>query len=643
MKNIFNKISQYGIQDERDEFIKQKIVLANKLSLILAFFFLIIGGLLSVKFQLFASSALLLLLVLILVSIPFINKIKHSSFARVLLSLVLPVFIYAASIYAKLYSEVGKEIVFYFLPRTAIVIITIIPLLVLDFRKKLQYYLPLVFYAFCILMYSRVHDMLDIGIYKDILSVDSYFLASVIPVLILIVLVFVFSLMQKLNYKYELSLQQKNIELIESEEKQRIAKEKSEENTKKFKNLFENNPVSLWEEDYSGIMALLESLRSLKISNYKEYLLGNRHIVKECSQKIKILDVNEATLTMLKAPSKEYLFNNIEKILNKKSNDFFIDELEALLLNKKEFFGETELVRFDGKIITVISKMFITEKAGRIVTAATDITKRKLSEKELIVAKEKAEESDCLKTEFLKNMSHEVRTPLNGILGFSKLLGMGPDLSEKEKYFTDVIQDSGYQLLGIIDNILEMSQLTTKQVKVQNNEVCLNYLLVELFSIFDVKAKENKTPLYLQKILPDEECKIYTDKTKLTKILSNLLENALKFTNSGFIEFGYSLVETYGRTSLHEKNIQIYVKDTGIGIDSGKQEKIFERFSQVEKKVSQNVGGLGLGLSIAKEYVDLLGGNIRLESEKGKGSTFFVTIPYKQYSPKEEKQIITVK
>ena len=254
-----------------------------------------------------------------------------------------------------------------------------------------------------------------------------------------------------------------------------------------------------------------------------------------------------------------------------------------------------------------------------------DISEREKFVSELKAAKEKAEESDRLKTEFLNNMSHEIRTPMNGILGFSNFLNNPNITKEKSKHFVSIIQNSSKQLLRIIDDILEISILETKQLKIIEKPICLNDLLLELFAIFDIKAKENRTALYLKKGLSDIDSTILSDKSKLDKILSNLLENALKFTNNGFIEFGYNIKKTHNTEFL----LEIYVKDTGIGIKEEKQETIFKRFSQEEKELSQKVGGLGLGLSIAKENAELLGGKITLESEKGKGSTFFVTVPYK--------------
>jgi len=290
----------------------------------------------------------------------------------------------------------------------------------------------------------------------------------------------------------------------------------------------------------------------------------------------------------------------------------------------------------NGKSIVLYSSMFplLNEKNDvvKIYGVSQDITERKKAENDIIKAKEKAEESDRLKTEFINNMSHEIRTPMNGILGFSEFLHDENLSPQKRKLYVNIIQNSGNQLMKVVDDILEISKLGTKQVKTLEKQSCLNDLLLELFSVFDVKAKENSTPLYLKKGLSDIRSNILTDASKLNKILSNLLENALKYTNEGFIEFGYLLINN---------KIQIYVKDTGIGIVPEMHEKIFERFSQEEKELTKNVGGLGLGLSIAKENTELLGGEIELESVKGQGSMFTVTIPYKPVNSEPEAKTLT--
>jgi len=389
--------------------------------------------------------------------------------------------------------------------------------------------------------------------------------------------------------KTEENLKIKNKELS-------LAKEKAQESINNYRRITETAPVVLY--------------------NYILYPDGN--------QKFTYFSPNSVDL-FEKTP-KQILndINEIISLIHKDDLQGFVSENIAANQRGDSFFYEVRAVTPSGKEkwIEVASKPNTKTTGEPAIWSGymKDITDKKSIELELIKTKEKAEESDRLKTEFINNMSHEIRTPMNGILGFSQLLDKPNKSEEKRKNYINIIQNSGNQLMRIIDDILEISKLGTKQVKVSEKNICLNDLLLEQFTIFDIKAKENKTPLYLKKGLSDKESIILIDETKLNKILSNLLENALKFTTNGFIEFGYK---------LKNGKIEIYVKDTGIGIKAEKQEIIFERFSQEEKDLSKNVGGLGLGLSIAKENAELLGGKIRLQSEKGKGSTFFVTIPYK--------------
>ncbi len=368
-------------------------------------------------------------------------------------------------------------------------------------------------------------------------------------------------------------------------------KEKLEESEERFRAIAEQASEGIALTNLKGNYVFVNSAFS-KMTGYSEAELL-KLTISDMYKKHENIEINSS---MFGKP--------LEFIIKRKNNSTFpilITVNTIQIANKKLLLG----------MITDISEQKETEK------------KLQKQNKELNIAKEKAEESDQLKTEFIHNMSHEIRTPLNGILGFSQILGNADNSEKKRKQYIEIIQSSGNQLLQIIDDILEISQLETKQVKISEKEICLNDLLLELFSIFDIKAKENKTPLYLKKGLPDKECRILTDDKKLYNILSILLKNALKFTNTGFIEFGYKLTHT----SVNQ--LEIYVKDTGIGISPRSQEIIFKKFSQEEKSLSRNVGGLGLGLSIAKENTKLLGGKITLESEKGKGTTFYVTIPYK--------------
>ena len=303
--------------------------------------------------------------------------------------------------------------------------------------------------------------------------------------------------------------------------------------------------------------------------------------------------------------------------------DSLYKELWTTIAAGKEWRGEIINRRKDQSLFwELVSISSVKNKKGELthyIAVKEDITERKEMEAELRKAKQKAEESSKLKSEFLANMSHEIRTPMNGIIGFASLLE-DQDLSdESRKNYVQIIQNSTRQLLHIIDEILEVSKLHTHQVKKEDREVNLNEMLIQCFSELDKVAKDKDLSMYVKKGLSDEAAQIYVDGEKLHKILHNLLENALKFTQQGYVEMGYT---------LKRGKLEFYVKDTGIGISPEAQELIFEQFSQEDKRLTRLTGGLGLGLSIVKGNVELLGGNIRLESEKGKGSTFFVEIPY---------------
>ena len=248
-----------------------------------------------------------------------------------------------------------------------------------------------------------------------------------------------------------------------------------------------------------------------------------------------------------------------------------------------------------------------------------DITERKLAEKELIIAKEHAEESDRLKSAFLANMSHEIRTPMNGVLGFAELL-KEPKLSDEEqKKYISVIQRSGNRLLSIINDIVDISKIEAKQMVTTLSEVNVNENIQETYNFFKEQTNQKGIHFSCKSPLPSKQSIIKTDNEKLHAILTNLVNNAIKFTNSGSIEFGYIKGDVF---------LEFYVKDTGIGISEANKDIIFERFRQGGKISSKTNEGTGLGLSISKAFVEMLGGKIWVESEEGQGSAFYFTIPY---------------
>lgn len=295
--------------------------------------------------------------------------------------------------------------------------------------------------------------------------------------------------------------------------------------------------------------------------------------------------------------------------------------------------GKTRTIESDGIIgnrtfqITHTGMMFNGKKA--ILEIFQDITERKNWERELLIAKEKAEINDRLKTAFLANMSHEIRTPMNGILGFISLLD-NPGFEDKaRKDHIHLIKESGQRLLDTISDIIEFS-------KIEAGEQDLNLSLVNLSDVMQ-SHHENYYPLavkqniemIISEQLTGEAALVNTDKPKLDSILSNLIKNALKFTSKGSIQIGNYLENEY---------VVFYVKDTGLGIPADKLDAIFERFVQADMSMTRAHEGSGLGLSITKAYVKALGGSIRVDSEPDKGTTFYFTIPYVTHVVKEIRE-----
>lgn len=270
-----------------------------------------------------------------------------------------------------------------------------------------------------------------------------------------------------------------------------------------------------------------------------------------------------------------------------------------------------------------------------MVTAILFFALLKLHLEKLRKAEKDARESDRLKTAFLQNISHEIRTPMNGIVGFSQLLNT-EDLSEEQrKEYTAIITKSSDRLLSVLNDVIDISLIETGKIKAKSDVFELNELMSELYEIFKPQVNEG-IDLRLSIGIEPGQSLITADRVKISQILYNLLNNAMKFTDKGTIHFGYG---------LKNNKLEFFVSDTGIGIDPGLHTVIFERFNKEDRSNKKMYEGIGLGLAICKGNLGILGGEIWLESEPGKGSTFYFNLPYnkavlpgKQQTKKETVQ-----
>jgi len=372
---------------------------------------------------------------------------------------------------------------------------------------------------------------------------------------------------------------------ITAQKQSEIALKKSEEH---YRKLFENIPVGVYQTTPDG----------------------------------HILTSNPALLVMMGFASFEECTNrNLEQeAFTSYARDAFKEELERVgYINNLE----SEWRKKDETLLFVRENAWVVrDEEGKIIYyegMIEDITERKRVEIELINAKEKAEESHRLKSAFLANMSHEIRTPMNGILGFAALLKKPQLTGHKQKEYISIIEKSGARMLEIINNIIAISKVESGQMGVSYKVTNVNEQNEYIYSFFKPEVEQKGIVLSLSNSLPARDAIITTDGEKLYAVTSNLVKNSIKFTEKGSIEFGYVRKEEY---------LEFYVKDTGTGLHKEQEKIIFERFRQGSESNTRNYDGAGLGLYIAKTYVEMLGGKIWVESEFGNGSTFYFTIPY---------------
>ncbi|MCM4171737.1 hybrid sensor histidine kinase/response regulator [Arenibacter sp. TNZ] len=319
----------------------------------------------------------------------------------------------------------------------------------------------------------------------------------------------------------------------------------------------------------------------------------------------------------------ELVFQNNEK--SKRAAELIIANKELIFQNEEKAKRAAELITANKELVFQNEEK--AKRAAELVVANKELVfqneekeKRAL---ELTQAKEKAEYSDLLKSAFLANMSHEIRTPMNGILGFADLLREPELTGEMQQEYIGIIKESGARMLNIINDIISISKIESGLTELTIQESDINKQIEFIHTFFKPQIEEKGMRLLIKTTLTGKEAVIKSDSEKIYSILTNLVKNAIKYSEQGTIELGY-----VDRSEPKPRELEFYVKDTGIGIPKERQVAIFERFIQAGLSDKMAIEGAGLGLSISKAYVEMLGGRIWVESQEGKGSTFYFTIPH---------------
>jgi len=353
-----------------------------------------------------------------------------------------------------------------------------------------------------------------------------------------------------------------------------------------------------------------------------------RNSISESPLGIRITTIEGKTIYANKAFLDIYEFSNLEEFIGTRAEDRYTPDSYLQHLERKKirsqggeiFEYELSIVRKNKEIryIKVSRKEVLWDSFRHFQVINQDITEQKKLTEDLIAAKVHAEESDRLKTAFLSNISHEIRTPMNGILGFAELLKESHLSDELQQSYIKVIEESGDRMLKIINDLVDISKIESGQMSVCPTEINIIGFIDLLYSFFKHEVDQKGLLLFYKKPLTEKETFITTDKDKLFVILSHLIKNAIKFTETGSIEIGYN---------FKPSELEFFVKDTGLGISQDQKKFIFERFRQGSEMLTRHYEGVGLGLSISKAYVEMLGGKIWVKSELGQGSSFFISIP----------------
>ncbi|MDM8549449.1 ATP-binding protein [Desulfobacterales bacterium HSG2] len=436
-----------------------------------------------------------------------------------------------------------------------------------------------------------------------------------------------------------------HIKLNDEIAERKKAEEELRKSEERFRNLFENSPVSLWEEDFSEVKSYLRSLKDDVGDNIEQYLADHPEVPAQCAERIRITDINQASLKLHGAKTKEELFENLTATFTPDSWQAFRKELVAIWEERHQIETEAVVQTLDGMPRYVSLRWQVSpgheETLSSVLVSLTDISERKKSEdrlaainirleelvdertRDLAKSMEEARAASHAKSEFLANMSHEIRTPMNAILGFSEI--MKARVSDpKLSHYLESIHTSGKSLLSLINDILDLSKVEAGKLKLEYSAVSPQRLFNEMRTLFSQKIKEKGLDLIID--IPSEMPEaLLLDEARLRQILINLIGNAVKFTDTGHIRLsvGYRCPGDIRHSAL---DFIFSVEDTGAGIPEDQCESVFEAFSQAKGQKFSKFGGTGLGLTITRHLIEMMDGRITVSSEVGRGTLFNIII-----------------